>query len=69
MGFEGSHRQFVHPSKPGKVTISGHESDEIKPKTLKSIQIQATEMNKPAKYAVIFEGDAATGYSAYARRD
>ena len=32
----------VRPSfKPGKVTISGHESYEIKPKTLKSIQIQA----------------------------
>ncbi len=38
---EGSHRQFVHPAKPGKVTISGHESDEIKPKTLRTIQIQA----------------------------
>ena len=38
---EGSHRQFVHPSRPGKVTVSGHESNEIKPKTLKTIQIQA----------------------------
>jgi len=38
---EGSHRQFVHPLKPGKVTVSGHESHEIKPKTLRTIQIQA----------------------------
>jgi predicted RNA binding protein YcfA (HicA-like mRNA interferase family) len=38
---EGSHRQFVHPMKPGKVTLSGHDSDEIKPKTLKSVRQQA----------------------------
>ena len=38
---EGSHRQFIHPTKRGKITISGHESHEIKPKTLKTIQIQA----------------------------
>jgi len=38
---EGSHRQFVHPAKPGKVTVAGHESDEMPPKTLKSIMRQA----------------------------
>jgi len=38
---EGSHRQFVHPAKPGKVTVAGHESDEIPPKTLRSIMKQA----------------------------
>ena len=38
---EGSHRQFVHPDKPGKVTVAGHESDEVPPKTLKSIIKQA----------------------------
>ena len=38
---EGSHRQFVHPEKPGKVTVAGHESDEMPPKTLKSIMKQA----------------------------
>jgi predicted RNA binding protein YcfA (HicA-like mRNA interferase family) len=38
---EGSHRQFVHPTKPGKVTIAGHESDEVPPKTQKSIMKQA----------------------------
>jgi predicted RNA binding protein YcfA (HicA-like mRNA interferase family) len=38
---ESSHRQFVHPTKPGKVTVAGHPSDEIAPGTLKSIQRQA----------------------------
>jgi predicted RNA binding protein YcfA (HicA-like mRNA interferase family) len=38
---EGSHRQFVYPSKLGKVTVAGHESDEMPPKTHKSIMKQA----------------------------
>ena len=38
---QGSHRQFVHPTKLGKVTIAGHESDEMPPKTMKSIMKQA----------------------------
>lgn len=38
---EGSHRQFVHPSKRGKVTVAGHPSDELDPKTKKSILRQA----------------------------
>lgn len=37
----GSHRQFVHPSKKGKVTVAGHDSDEIPPNTQKSIMKQA----------------------------
>jgi predicted RNA binding protein YcfA (HicA-like mRNA interferase family) len=37
----GSHRQFKHPKKPGRVTVSGHPSDDIHPKTLKSILTQA----------------------------
>jgi predicted RNA binding protein YcfA (HicA-like mRNA interferase family) len=37
----GSHRQLKHPSKPGRVTVSGHPSDDIHPKTLKSILTQA----------------------------
>ena len=39
---EGSHRQFIHPTKPGKVTVAGHESDEMPPKTMKSIMKQAS---------------------------
>ena len=25
---KGSHRQFVHPTKPGRVTVAGHPSEE-----------------------------------------
>ena len=38
---EGSHRQFKHLTKPGRVTVSGHPSDDIHPKTLRSILTQA----------------------------
>jgi predicted RNA binding protein YcfA (HicA-like mRNA interferase family) len=37
----GSHRQYRHPDKAGRVTIAGHPSDELAPKTLKSIRQQA----------------------------
>jgi len=26
---KGSHRQYKHPKKPGRVTIAGHPSDEM----------------------------------------
>ena len=38
---EGSHRQFIHPLKPGKVTVNGHPSDEVALGTLRSIMKQA----------------------------
>lgn len=37
----GSHRQFKHPTKPGKVTVAGKPSAELAPDTLKSILKQA----------------------------
>jgi predicted RNA binding protein YcfA (HicA-like mRNA interferase family) len=37
----GSHRQFKHPSKTGRVTIAGNESKDIPPGTLNSILKQA----------------------------
>jgi predicted RNA binding protein YcfA (HicA-like mRNA interferase family) len=37
----GGHRQFKHPVKPGRVTVSGKESDTIPPGTLASIFRQA----------------------------
>ncbi|SUS08120.1 YcfA-like protein [uncultured Defluviicoccus sp.] len=37
----GSHRQFKHPLKPGRVTIAGKHSDELAPGTLNSILKQA----------------------------
>jgi len=33
----GSHRQFKHPSKPGRVTVAGKLSDDLHPKTRASI--------------------------------
>jgi len=37
----GSHRQFKHPLKPGRVTIAGKASDDLAPGTLNSILKQA----------------------------
>lgn len=37
----GSHRQFKHPEKPGRVTVVGKLGDDIAPGTLKSIWKQA----------------------------
>jgi predicted RNA binding protein YcfA (HicA-like mRNA interferase family) len=38
---KGSHRQYKHPEKPGRVTIAGHMNDDISPGTLGSIKKQA----------------------------
>jgi predicted RNA binding protein YcfA (HicA-like mRNA interferase family) len=38
---KGSHRQFKHPEKPGRVTIPGKLRDDVHPKTLRSILRQA----------------------------
>jgi predicted RNA binding protein YcfA (HicA-like mRNA interferase family) len=38
---EGSHRQYKHPLKPGKVTIAGHPQHDLGPGTLNSILKQA----------------------------
>ncbi|MEO8131748.1 MAG: type II toxin-antitoxin system HicA family toxin [Bryobacteraceae bacterium] len=37
----GSHRQYTHPTKPGRTTIAGHPSTEIPPGTLRNIMKQA----------------------------
>lgn len=37
----GSHRQFKHPSKTGRVTVPGKPSDDLAPGTLNSILKQA----------------------------
>ncbi len=37
----GSHRQYKHPSKPGRVTIAGKPSDDMAPGTLNSVLKQA----------------------------
>jgi predicted RNA binding protein YcfA (HicA-like mRNA interferase family) len=33
----GSHRQYKHPFKPGRVTIAGNTGDDLAPGTLNSI--------------------------------
>jgi predicted RNA binding protein YcfA (HicA-like mRNA interferase family) len=38
---KGSHRQYKHPTKPGRVTIAGGMSDDLAPGTLNSILKQA----------------------------
>ena len=37
----GSHRQFKHPAKAGRVTVAGKPSDDLAPGTLNSILKQA----------------------------
>jgi predicted RNA binding protein YcfA (HicA-like mRNA interferase family) len=37
----GSHQQFKHPVKPGRVTVAGHDNDDLATGTLRSIFRQA----------------------------
>jgi predicted RNA binding protein YcfA (HicA-like mRNA interferase family) len=37
----GSHRQYKHPTKPGRVTIAGKPADDLAPGTWASILKQA----------------------------
>jgi predicted RNA binding protein YcfA (HicA-like mRNA interferase family) len=37
----GSHRQYKHPTKPGRVTVSGHLGDDMPKGTFASVQRQA----------------------------
>ena len=41
VAMRGSHRQFKHPAKPGRVTVVGKPSDDLAPGTLNSIFKQA----------------------------
>lgn len=38
---KGDHRQFKHPTKPGKVTVPGQMGKDLNPSTLASILRQA----------------------------
>jgi predicted RNA binding protein YcfA (HicA-like mRNA interferase family) len=42
---KGSHRQYKHPKKPGRVTIAGHPSDEMATGTMNSVLKQAQLKN------------------------
>ena len=41
VGQRGSHRQFKHAEKSGRVTVPGHPADDVATGTLKSIYRQA----------------------------
>jgi predicted RNA binding protein YcfA (HicA-like mRNA interferase family) len=43
---KGSHRQYKHPTKLGRVTVAGHPSHDLAPGTLNSILKQA-QLEKP----------------------
>ena len=38
---KGSHRQYKHPVKKGRVTVPGHLGDELRPGTLNTVLKQA----------------------------
>lgn len=38
---KGSHRQYKHPTKPGRVTVAGNMNNDLAPGTLNSIHKQA----------------------------
>jgi predicted RNA binding protein YcfA (HicA-like mRNA interferase family) len=38
---KGSHPQYKHPAKPGRVTVPGHPGDDVAAGTLESILKQA----------------------------
>lgn len=41
VAMQGSHRQFKHDTRSGRVTVAGKPSDDVAPGTLKSIKKQA----------------------------
>jgi predicted RNA binding protein YcfA (HicA-like mRNA interferase family) len=41
VGMRGSHRQYRHPLKPGRVTVAGKPSDDVAAGTLDSIRKQS----------------------------
>jgi len=61
----GSHRQFKHATKPGRVTVPGKPSDDLAPGTLNSILKQAgLKYGGNMRYAIVIE-KADGNYSAY----
>lgn len=42
----GSHRQYKHPSRPGRVTVPSNLNDDLAPGTLNSIRKQAGLINR-----------------------
>ena len=63
----GSHRQFKHPLKPGRVTIAGKPSAELPPGTERSIlrASRAGPEDSMTSYAVVIERASDDGYGAW----
>jgi predicted RNA binding protein YcfA (HicA-like mRNA interferase family) len=57
----GSHRQYKHSSKPGRVTIAGKPSDDVAPGTLNSILKQAKLKERGLHHAQVFGHHRAGG--------
>lgn len=61
----GSHRQFKHPSKPGRVTVAGKPGDDLAPGTLQYPEtVWSEEVRPKIRYAIVIE-KAESNYSAY----
>lgn len=54
---KGSHRQYKHPTKPGRVTVAGHPKDDIAPGTLNSILAKPDSRTNimQTKYLIVIE--------------
>jgi predicted RNase H-like HicB family nuclease len=53
----GDHRQFKHPTKPGRVKVAGKPGDDLPPGTLNSILKQAglKQLVTLTRYAIVVE--------------
>ena len=58
----GSHRQYKHPDKPGRVTVAGKPSDTLHPRTERSIlaKRRGSRSEHPASMEVSGSCDTAT---------
>jgi predicted RNA binding protein YcfA (HicA-like mRNA interferase family) len=65
VGQTGSHRQYKHPTKPGRVTIAGNSSVEVPPKTEHAAPGETGGRDTmSAEYAVLIE-QGPTSFGAY----
>lgn len=61
---KGTHSRYKHSAKKGRVTVAGALSEEVHPKTLKSIFRQAGWRGSQMRYSVVIE-KGEKNYSAY----
>lgn len=63
----GSHRQYKHPTKPGRVTVAGKPSDTLHPAHCRASSCKHRSSEAVmSQYLVIIERDEVGGYSAWA---